>query len=76
MQATITYLAGKSCWIGKSKFKLNAPVIITDPTVIQRCKDTAGFSVTMTKPAKPEKVVRKVVQAAGERSSKKRPHTD
>lgn len=63
MRATITYTAGKSCWIGKHRFKLNVPVLVTDRRVIQRCKDTSGFSVEIS--SAPKKVVREVVKKTG-----------
>ena len=52
MQANIVYMRGKSCWVGKQRFKLNKNESITNPALIEHCQNTAGFSVEVIKKTK------------------------
>ena len=73
MRAKITYTAGKTYWFGKTRFVCDSPVVVTDPSTIEHCQNTAGFAVTLmggekpvrkkakAKPAK-KKVFRQVMQ--------------
>ncbi len=75
MHAQITYLGGKSYWFGKHRFKLNKPVPVSDPAVIEHCENTAGFSVNKERPAVSSKKIRKVIATTASHDGKKRRRT-
>jgi hypothetical protein len=56
MKAEITYNAGKSYRIKATKFEQGKTKIVTDPGLVKRCQQTAGFCVRVLEDSKPVKV--------------------
>lgn len=69
--AEVTYNAGLSCRIGKYTFPLNRGVLVRDADVIQRAKDTKGFSVHMIERKKMKTVEKKTTVRVEKTSSGK-----
>lgn len=47
MKAEIIYQNGKSYVFKTTKFRGGVPIVVTDKDVIEHCKITTGFSVTV-----------------------------
>lgn len=73
MTAEITYNAGLSYRLKNYRFRQGIMLVVTDPAVIQRCQETAGFSVRLIKTVvKPKvKVAAPVASTSGKKKIKK-----
>ena len=82
MRAEITYNGGRSCQVYGVTFKEGLMKLSSDPKLIQRCQETAGFAVHILKEKKtvasveteekpPEKKPQKVIVPVAMKPAKK-----